>query len=67
MRKLVVIDDEEDIRQVVSLTLEAVGNWTVNIAGSGAEGIAIIIKRHFLRRNQIIVFPRKTLNYYDEL
>jgi CheY-like chemotaxis protein len=38
-RKLLVIDDEEDIREVASLTLELQEGWDVAAAGSGAEGL----------------------------
>ena len=40
-RKLLVIDDEEDIREVASLTLELKEGWEVIAAGSGADGIKI--------------------------
>ena len=39
--KLLVIDDEEDIREVASLTLELKEGWDVVAAGSGADGINI--------------------------
>src|SRR5207247_10805895 len=39
--KLLVIDDEEDIREVASLTLELKEGWDVVAAGSGAEGIKL--------------------------
>ncbi len=38
-RRILIIDDEEDIREVASLTLEAIAGWHVTCAGSGAEGI----------------------------
>src|SRR5207244_780158 len=40
-RKLLVIDDEEDIREVASLTLELQEGWDVAAAGSGADGIRL--------------------------
>ena len=40
-RKLLVIDDEEDIREVASLTLELQEGWEVAAAGSGADGIKL--------------------------
>jgi CheY-like chemotaxis protein len=40
-RKLLVIDDEEDIREVASLTLELKEGWEVAAAGSGAEGVTL--------------------------
>ena len=39
--RLLVIDDEEDIRDVATLTLELKEGWEVAAAGSGAEGIAL--------------------------
>ena len=39
--KLLVIDDEEDIREVASLTLELKEGWDVAAAGSGAEGLKL--------------------------
>ena len=40
-QKLLVIDDEEDIREVASLTLELKEGWEVAAAGSGADGIRL--------------------------
>jgi CheY-like chemotaxis protein len=39
MRRILLIDDEEDIREVASLTLEATAGWEVLTASSGAIGI----------------------------
>lgn len=39
-RRILIIDDEEDIRQVAALSLETVAGWDVKMASSGAEGIA---------------------------
>jgi len=39
--KVLVIDDEEDVRFVVRLSLARVGDMTVVEAASGAEGIAL--------------------------
>lgn len=39
-RSILIIDDEEDIREVARLSLEVVGGWTVSTAASGSEGIA---------------------------
>ena len=38
-RRVLLIDDEDDIREVAQLCLEMVGNWQVLTASSGAEGI----------------------------
>jgi CheY-like chemotaxis protein len=39
VRSILIIDDEDDIREVAGLSLEAVAGWTVYTANSGAEGI----------------------------
>lgn len=38
-RKLLIIDDEKSIRQILEIALE--DQWTVYSAGSGTEGIAL--------------------------
>ncbi|HEY4001075.1 MAG TPA: response regulator [Candidatus Xenobia bacterium] len=38
-RKILVIDDEDDIREVAQVCLEMVGGWEVVAARSGLEGI----------------------------
>ncbi|HXS13983.1 MAG TPA: response regulator [Acidobacteriaceae bacterium] len=40
MRRILIIDDEDDIREVAALSLESVAGWSVFTACSGAEGIA---------------------------
>ena len=40
-RRILIIDDEDDIREVAALTLEAVAGWHIVTAASGAEGIAL--------------------------
>jgi len=39
VRRILIIDDEEDIRAVAALSLEAVAGWTVTTASGGSEGI----------------------------
>jgi CheY-like chemotaxis protein len=39
-KRILVIDDEDDIREVAKLSLEMVGGWEVLVARSGAEGLA---------------------------
>jgi len=39
MRHILIVDDEEDIREVASLTLEATAGWQISTASSGTEGI----------------------------
>ena len=38
-RRVLIIDDEDDIRQVAALSLETVAGWDVLMASSGVEGI----------------------------
>ena len=44
MRRLLIIDDEDDIREVAALSLEATANWEILTASSGKEGMAIAAK-----------------------
>lgn len=39
MRRILIIDDEDDIREVAALSLEATAGWEIIAASSGAEGI----------------------------
>ncbi len=39
MRRILIIDDEDDIREVAALSLETVAGWTVCTAHSGSAGI----------------------------
>lgn len=41
MRRILIIDDEDDIREVAALSLEATAGWQVLTASSGAEGMSI--------------------------
>jgi len=38
-KRLLLIDDEDDIREVAALSLETVAGWTVLLASSGDEGL----------------------------
>jgi CheY-like chemotaxis protein len=38
-RKILIIDDEDDIREVAALSLESVAGWEVVVASSGAQGL----------------------------
>lgn len=40
MRRVLIIDDDDDIREVAGLSLESVAGWTIRGASNGAEGIA---------------------------
>jgi len=39
-RRILIIDDEDDIREVAALSLESVAGWEVIRASSGAQGVA---------------------------
>jgi CheY-like chemotaxis protein len=39
MRKILIVDDEDDIRAVAALCLETIAGWQVFTATSGTEGI----------------------------
>jgi len=39
VHRVLIIDDEDDIREVAALTLEATTGWTILTASSGREGI----------------------------
>jgi CheY-like chemotaxis protein len=39
-RRILIIDDEDDIREVAKLSLESVAGWDVAVANSGAQGLA---------------------------
>lgn len=38
-RDVLLVDDDAQIREVIQLTLEVVGGWTVRLAGNGADAI----------------------------
>lgn len=39
LRHILIIDDEDDIREVAALSLETIAGWRVSTANSGKEGI----------------------------
>ena len=39
MYRILIIDDEDDIREVAALSLETVAGWEVMVANSGAQGL----------------------------
>jgi CheY-like chemotaxis protein len=41
IRQILVIDDDEDIRDVAQVALEVVGGWKVLTASSGREGVQL--------------------------
>lgn len=45
-RKILIIDDESDIREVAAMSVEAVCGWTVSQAASGSEGLRLAAEQH---------------------
>lgn len=43
--RILIIDDEDDIREVAALSLETVAGWDVVTANSGAQGLARAIEQ----------------------
>jgi CheY-like chemotaxis protein len=43
-RRILIIDDEDDIREVAALSLETIAGWEVVVANSGAQGLARAIE-----------------------
>ncbi len=46
MRRILIIDDEEDIREVAALSLEATAGWEIVTASCGADGIRAAASSH---------------------
>lgn len=42
-KRILVIDDEDDIREVAQLSLEMVGGWKALAASSGQNGLALAL------------------------
>ena len=40
-KRVLIIDDEDDLREVARICLELVGGWEVSTCGSGSEGLLI--------------------------
>lgn len=43
-KKILLIDDEEDIREVAALSLETIGDFEVLAAAGGAEGFELAVR-----------------------
>jgi len=46
MKRILIVDDEEDICQVVQASLEEFGGWQTLLAHSGAEGLTVAQAEH---------------------
>ena len=44
-KKVLIIDDEDAIREVARISLELVGGWEVSTCGSGSEGLVIAMNQ----------------------
>lgn len=44
-RRILIIDDEDDIREVAQLTLEAISLWQVSTTSSGSEGLQLALEQ----------------------
>ncbi|MGD1950221.1 MAG: response regulator [Leptolyngbyaceae cyanobacterium] len=42
MKHILIIDDEDDIRDVAQVALETIGGWRVSTASNGPDGLAQI-------------------------
>lgn len=45
VRRILIIDDEDDIREVAALSLEATAGWTIYTASSGRNGIDVALEQ----------------------
>lgn len=45
MHRILIIDDDDDIREVAALTLEATAGWTIYTAASGRDGIDVALEQ----------------------
>lgn len=43
MHRILIVDDEDDIREVAALSLEVTADWTVLTASSGLQGIEVAV------------------------
>ncbi|WP_392482832.1 response regulator [Nostoc sp. C110] len=45
-KRLLVIDDEDSLREIIQISLESVAGWDILTASSGSEGIKIAESEH---------------------
>ncbi len=43
-KRVLLVDDEDDIREVAQVSLEMVGGWTIYTANCGSKGIEVAAK-----------------------
>ncbi|MEM8828524.1 MAG: response regulator [Cyanobacteria bacterium P01_G01_bin.19] len=44
-KKILIIDDDDDVREATQICLEIMGNWEILTASSGKEGLACAIAK----------------------
>jgi len=44
-KRALIIDDEDDLREVARICLELVGDWEVSTCGSGSEGLLLAMNQ----------------------
>ena len=42
LRKILVVDDEQDLRAIANLSLRNIGKWQVTLAASGSQALEIL-------------------------
>jgi len=45
VHRILIIDDEDDIREVAALSLEATAGWTIYTAACGRDGIDVALEQ----------------------
>lgn len=45
-KRILLIDDEDDIREIAATSLEMIGGWQVSLARSGEEGVLKAQQEH---------------------
>ena len=43
MKRILLVEDEQDIQQVAQLALESIGGYTVEVCGSGADALEKVV------------------------
>jgi CheY-like chemotaxis protein len=46
-KRILIIDDEPDLREIIKLSLEAFTTWKIEMVGSGLEGIQMAMTQAF--------------------
>ena len=46
-KRILIIDDEPDLREIIKLSLETFTTWKIEMVGSGLEGIQMAMTQAF--------------------